>query len=221
MADPISLGTMAVGALGSAGSTISGALGPISSGMNILGGLTSAGGIAASGQAQTQMLQYQAAVANMNAQIAEQNANYAIQYGESQAQKYGLSSRQQFGQIVAGQAASGLDVSSGSAKQVQESQHLVSTMDLNQIRTNAAKTAYDYQVSAANYRAQAALNLMGAQNTQAATATNVASSLLGTAGSVSEKWLTASQYGLSSGGNLTTSADALRSYGGQAEWSAF
>ena len=63
--------------------------------------------------------------------------------------------RRKAGQIKAAQGASGVDVNSGSAKEVQTSQHLVSQMDLNTIREKAAKTAYDFSVQATNYENQA------------------------------------------------------------------
>jgi hypothetical protein len=153
------------------------------------------------------MYGYQAGVAELNSQIAQQNANYASQEGELQAAKYGIGARQQAGHIVAAQASSGLDVGSGSAKQVQESQHTVSTLDQNTIRMNAAKTAYNYETQAVQYGAQAKMDLLAKQNVEAATPLNVASSLVGGAGSVASKWLQGSQMGLWSGaGNAISSA---------------
>ena len=69
--------------------------------------------------------------------------------------KAGIAGAAQAGQIKAAQGASGVDVNSGSAKEVQTSQHLVSQMDLNTIREKAAKTAYDFSVQATNYENQA------------------------------------------------------------------
>lgn len=165
-------------------------------------GLTAAGGVVGAigsifgGQAQQKMYDYQAAIAKQNAQIAKQNSDYAIQKGEQQAQNYGLQAAQRQGQIVVAQAASGLDVNSGSAKQVQESQQKITSMDLEQIRSNAAKTAYDYDVQSVNFSSQAQLDVLAGENASAAGGIGAMSTLLGSAASVSSKWLQGRQVGL-------------------------
>ena len=58
--------------------------------------------------------------------IAKQNQKYALDIGEQQAEKAGIAGAAQAGRIKAAQGASGVDVNSGSAKEVQTSQHLVS-----------------------------------------------------------------------------------------------
>jgi hypothetical protein len=179
MADPVSAGVGAVGI-----------------GSSILGSLFGAAGAKQSATAQAGQLTYQAGIANLNAQIAQQNASYAELQGEETAGKYGMAARQTMGHIIANQGASGLDVNSGSAKEVQTAQHTISTIDQNQIRENAAKVAYDYETQAAAAKAQATLDTMGAKNVRAAGDINVASSLVGGAGSVATKWLQASNMGL-------------------------
>jgi hypothetical protein len=165
-------------------------------GTSILGGLFGAGSAKASAESSKKMGLYQAGVAMLNAKIAQQNADYAIVEGEQSTMRYGMSARQQAGQIVANQAASGLDVRSGSAKDVQDSQHLVSTMDMDQIRRNAAKTAYDYKVEAGKYTADALAAFSGAQDASKAGNINAATSLIGGASSVASKWLQGKQMGL-------------------------
>lgn len=168
-------------------------------------GLTAAGGVVGAigsilgGQSQQKMYNYQAAIAKQNSQIASQNADYSIQKGEQQAQSYGMQAAQRQGQIRASQGASGLDVNSGSAKQVQDSQRLVTSMDLDQIRSNAAKTAYDYDVQAVNFTDQGQLDTMAGANASAAGSIGAASTLLGSASSVSSKWLQGQQVGLFGG----------------------
>ena len=123
-------------------------------GTSVLGSLFGASGASASGAASSQMSQYQAGVALLNAKIAKQNADYAIMEGEQSAMKYGLGARQRKGEIVAAQSASGLDVTSGSARDVQISQDTVTRIDMDQIRRNAAKAAYDYSIEAVKYTAE-------------------------------------------------------------------
>lgn len=168
----------------------------IGMGASLLGGLGQASGAAMSGSSQAGAYLYQASVARMNQQIAEQNSQYALAQGEAEALKYGISARQTMGGIKAEQSASGLDVNSGSNKQVQTSQQTVSQMDMDMIRTNAAKVAYNYQVEAANAGASANMATLAATNTRAAANTNVMTSLLGTASSVADKWLAGQDKGL-------------------------
>jgi len=194
MADPVTLGTMAVSAIGSSGAAS--AAGAVGMGSSILGSLFKGIGAVQSGEAQSGQMKYQAGIALLNSQIMSQNSEYALNTGEQTAMRYGMKSGQQQGAIVAAQASSGVDVNSGSNKQVQESAKHVAQMDMTQIRADAAKTAYDYRVQSNNYRLQAGLYMMGAQNAEAAIPINVASSLVGGAESVSSKWMQGKSMGL-------------------------
>lgn len=185
-------------------STVGSTVGAIGIGSNILGGIFGASGAEAEGQAQQGMYNYQAGVAQINSQIAQQNADYAIQSGEQQAQQYGIQAAQQFGAIKSAQASSGIDVNSGSALQTQQSQKLVSNLDQDQIRSNAAKTAYDYNTQAVQFQNQAQLYTMAGTNAAAAGNINAVSSILGTVSSVSSKWLQGSTLGMSGSSNSSS-----------------
>lgn len=165
-------------------------------GANAAGGVLGAIGSEQSGEAQQGMYNYQAGVAQLNATIAKQNADYAINSGEQQAQSYGLQAGNRQGQIVASQSSSGLDVNSGSNKQVQESQKMVTNLDLTQIRSNANKTAYDFENQAVGFESQATLDTMAGKNAAEAGTIGAFSSILGSASSVSSKWLQGNQLGL-------------------------
>ena len=164
-------------------------------GSSIAGGIMNTVGGIMSGQANQQMYNYQAQMAQINAQIALQNRDYALQKGGIEAQNYGMKARQQAGQIKSAQAASGIDINSGSAKEVQESQHLVAMSDLDTIRSNAAKTAYDYTVQSTNFSNQAAVYTAAGQNASQAGWLNGIGSFVGMAGSVSNRWLQGQQMG--------------------------
>ena len=175
----------------------------LSMGTSVLGGILGASGANAQGSAASQMGMYQAGIAMQNAAIAKQNAEYESAQGEQSAAKYGMGARQRMGEIVTAQSASGLDVGSGSAKAVQDSQHLVSNMDMAQIRANAAKASFDYQVQAKSFEQQALLDIMGANNAKAASRTNALASIVGSASSVADKWLQASKVGMFGGSNIS------------------
>ena len=165
-------------------------------GSTIAGSLLGAQGAAQTGAANSQMYAYQAAIANLNQQIATQNQTFAVQTGDQQALSEGLKQSQQMGAIKAGQAASGFDIRSGSAAQVQASQQNINTIDTETIRSNAAKVAYGYQESGSVAGAQSQLYTSAASNAAQAGGINAAASILGGASSVSNMWLQGQQNGL-------------------------
>lgn len=171
-------------------------LGGAGLGFSLAGGILSAFGAEKSGQAQQQMYNYQAGVAQINAQIDKQNADYALNQGEQQAIQYGMKEREQFGQIRASQGASNIDVNSGSAARVQSSDRAVGAIDTTQIRSNAAKVAYDYDVKSTMDLNQATLDTMAGVNAKTSGDISAMSSVLGTVGSVSSKWLQGRQVGM-------------------------
>jgi len=171
-----------------------------SMGSSALGGIMGAIGAKKTAAAQADMYNYQAGVAQYNKQIAIQNENYSFASGEQEAGRYGMKAAQQAGQIRAQQGASGVDVNSGSAAAVQESQHTVAQIDMGTIRQNAARQAYGYAVEAQGQQFQSDLYGMAAKNVKAAGNINAISSLLSGASSVSSKWLQASQAGIFGGG---------------------
>lgn len=142
------------------------------------------------------MYQYQGGIARMNADIAAQNADYALHTGHAEAARYGLGARQRMGKIVAAQAASNIDVGRGSARDVQEGQAYVTRMDIDQIHANAARKAYGYRVEEANQRAKAEAYDTAADNSLLAMGLNMGSTLLSGSTSVASRWLQARQAGI-------------------------
>jgi len=172
------------------------AVGIIGMGASLAGGIMGAEGAQQTAAAQQQMYNYQAGVARINAQIDQQNREYALNVGEIQATQFGLKAAQQEGHIRSQQSASGFDVNSGSNLDIQTSQKKLDSMDMTQIRSNAAKTAYDFDVKATMDLNQSNLDVMAGQNAKAAGDINAMSSIIGSVGSVSSKWLQGSQTGM-------------------------
>lgn len=181
MADPLSLTAISLGA-------------------SALGGATSAVSSIMGGNSQAAQFQYQSGIAAQNALIAKQNANYATAAGEVSAQQSGMKTRFQLGQTTAQQGAGGLAVGSGSNQRVVDSEREVGTEDQALIRSNAAKQAYGYEVTAAQDTAQSQMYTQAASGAKTAGEIGAFGSILGTAGSVSSKWLQASQSGAFGGG---------------------
>ena len=172
------------------------AMGIVGIGASLAGGILGAQGAEQSAAATQSMYNYQAGVAKINAQIDQQNREYALNTGEIQATQFGLKAAQQEGHIRSQQSASNLDVNSGSNLDVQTSQKKLDSMDMTQIRSNAAKTAYDFDVKSTMDLNQSTLDVMAGQNAKTAGDIQAMTSIIGSVGSVSSKWMQGNQAGL-------------------------
>lgn len=148
------------------------------------------------GVSSSNMYGYQAGMARMKAQIAEQNADYASYAGGKEQERYGISAAQRYGKIVTAQGASNIDVGRGSTVDVQRSQRKITGMDSAQIGENAARRAYGFKVEAAGDRATAEAYDMASSNALIASGINMSSTLLTGATSVHSRWLQANQLGI-------------------------
>lgn len=184
-----------------------------SAGSAIMGAM----GAAQQGRAAAQQAQYQAQIARFNQQVALQNRDYQLAKGETEAQIFGRREAQRMGQIKARIGASGVDIGSGSPEDVLTSQRLLTSTDLQQIRANAARSAYGEEVKGVEAGAQATMYDTAASNIKSAIPFQVAGSLLSGAASVSSKWLQGQQSGMfggSSGSSSLYSGSASLPFGG-------
>ena len=165
-------------------------------GTTFLGSLTSAFGDLTQGQAEQKMYDYQAGVARMNAQIAEQNATTASNTGEFNAMLSGLRGAAAMGTMKSVQASHGLDIRSGSAKQVQQSQSTFNQLNQSAIRSDAAKTAFNFRNQAAADTAQAGADVVAGENARTASVIKAETSMIGGASSVSQQWLQGQKMGI-------------------------
>lgn len=179
----------AAASLGAAGITgasaaagASSALGTASLGLTAAGGLAGAVGQIQAGQAQAAADKYNATMARQNANVAKENATIAGQSGEAQAAIQQQKTRALVGSTKANQAASGIDVNTGSAVSVRTSEAELGGLDALTIRSNAAREAYGYRVQETNYKAQGELDEFAAKNAQEAGWVGGVSTLLGAAG---------------------------------------
>lgn len=163
------------------------------------GSLMSGFGALASGFSNKSMYDYQSGVAQLKSQIDQWNAESARQTGEVSSLSAGLQQGQQFGKIIAAQSASGLDIRSGSNKQVQDSTRQINQLDTDIIRSNAAKTAYGYETESVADQAQANVYSMAGNNSLAAGFMGLGTSIMGGISSVSNEWLQGNRVGLWNG----------------------
>jgi hypothetical protein len=163
--------------------------------IGVIGGVVSAIGAIQQGKAQADAANYQAQVARNNEIIALQQAAYTRQEGAAEAQRQDLKSKQVMGTQKAVLGASGVDVESGSALAVQQSQAELARLDALTVQSNAERKAWGFDVEAVNQKAQSQLHYMQAAQAKKAAALSAFSSILGSAGKFAGKW--------DSGGSLT------------------
>lgn len=161
------------------------ALAPV---LGILGAGVSAVGAIEGGHAQANAANYNAEVARNNATIANQNAEYSLAAGSEKATVEGLKGAETAGALKATQAASGIDVNTGSAVDVQRGQREKSVLDTATTMNNAELQAYGYRTQSTGFTAQAGLDEAEAEQAPIGAGLSAAGGLLGSASSLSFKW---------------------------------
>lgn len=114
------------------------------------------------GLGQIEAGQAQANASHYNAQVAFNNAAYASASGSAQAEAESLKNAQVGGLIKASQAANNIDVNSGSAVKVQQSQREAGNVDTATVENNALLTAYGYKQQGILQNQEAAQATLGA-----------------------------------------------------------
>ncbi len=162
--------------------------------------ITTVAGAGMSAYSQYQSAQYNAAVARNNQTIANQNAKIALQQGQQAEQAQRIKTGSMIGAIEAQQAASGVQTNSGSALNVRSSAAETGELDALTIRYNADLQAQNLKYQASQFGAQAALD-------ESQGMWGVASSILGGASSVSDKWLKYQDIGVFGGSETLMSGN--------------
>jgi hypothetical protein len=178
-----------------------GTMGAASVASTILGGALSGAGASASAGASADSFNFKAGIAKLNADINKQNAAWSLNQGAIKASNYGLKAGQEIAETKVVQAASGLDINSGSKEAVRDTQQDVAKFDQDTIRADAAHTAHGYEVKAAADSVEAEMNRTAGVNAGKAGKLNVLSSIIGTASSVASKWTQGNTLGMWSGGS--------------------
>ena len=178
MADPISM--IAIGSLAA----------------TVIGAGVSAYGAMAQGAAQKQMYDYQAQVAAYNAQVAQQQANIEQQAGEVRAQQAALRGEQERESEVTRIAAGGLDLGSGSAKNVLTSETEITQHDEAMTRYDSSQRAYALRVQGVQDTMQGQLDIAAGVGAEQAAAFTAGTSLLGGAQQFGDRAVKFSQAGI-------------------------
>ena len=125
---------------------------------------------------------YNAQIGDMNARIAEQRADDAIDRGRTEEQRKRQEVAKLKGAQVAAMAANGVDVSFGSPLDTIVDTAVLGELDALTVRSNAHREAYDYRVDAANKRAGASLSRMQGESARTGGYLNAAGTILTGAG---------------------------------------
>ena len=163
---------------------MSGGVAAVSLGMAAASTVMGAIGKSQEGAAQAGMANYQAQLARNNQQVAEWNAQRALQQGQVDEQNQRFKTASVLGSQRAALASQGGDVDSGSPLDIQADTARAGEYDAQAIRNNAALKAYGYRVQAANAGGEANLDDYKAASTMSALPFGVGSSLLGGLSSV-------------------------------------
>lgn len=153
------------------------------------GGILSAFGGMEASRGKASMYRYQAGVAQINERLAREDADYTRHVGEVEAQRAGMKQRFTEGTTKATQAARGIAIDRGSPTEVRESMRDVGLFDQALIRSSAARKAYGREIDATKAKLEAGMYREAADRTEDAGMMSMLGSLIGTAGSVSSKWL--------------------------------
>ncbi len=153
-----------------------------------VGAVTSAAGTLTQGAATSANARYQSQVAENNAIVAQQNANYAAAAGSQRAGVASLRNAARVGAVKAGQAASGIDVNTGSAVDVQKSERETGQLSALTEENNALLQAYGYRAAAVSDTAQA--QLLRGEAAQAPIGAGLAAGggLIGNASALGFRW---------------------------------
>lgn len=120
------------------------------------------------GNSQKALAEYEAQVAHNNAEIASKNEAKAYKAGAMEAQQQRTKMATLLGSQRAGYGASGVDVNTGSAREVQRSSQSLGYQDLLTIRENTRARANAFRQQGTDYLNRANMALMGGSNAQMA-----------------------------------------------------
>ena len=194
-------------------------------GMQGVGAVLGAIGAWASASAQKASLRAQADIADINAKIADGDAQATLAAGQREEQRSMLFTAGLKGTQRTRLAANGVDLGVGSAARVLTTTDVMGQIDANQIKANAVRQAWGHRIQATNHQNDALRSRANASAISPAMAATT--SLIGSAGQVASNWYAMNKVGNGSGSSpgLTTgdfsrmdrntpSGQALNSYWG-------
>jgi hypothetical protein len=150
----------------------------------ITGAVITAGGMVYQGQAQQAQAKYESKIANRNAELEERSRRDAIARGETEQRNHYRKLAQAMGEARVKSAAAGLDVSFGSAANLEQDIELIGYEDSATIAENVSKEVQGYDINAANYRSEAGAALARGKAAKTASYIGAAGTLLSSASQI-------------------------------------
>lgn len=141
--------------------------------------------------AQNAQAKYETKIANQNAELEERNRRDAISRGETQQMQHYRKLAQALGEARVKNSAAGLDVTFGSAANLESDIALIGYEDSATISENTTKEIKGYDINAANYRMQGKAAKMRGKAAKTASYFSAAGTLLGAAAQVAKPGPTA------------------------------
>lgn len=154
--------------------------------LSIIGAVVSAAGSMQKAQAEQDEARYRAKVAANNAKVAEWQAQSAEDKGTEEAMQVGRKQAELRGQQKSTLAANGLDLGSGSPAALVEQTDYYGLQDQRSAMQNGMDQAWGARAQRDNFTAESNMQRTKASNIDPGMAG--ATSLLGSAGNIADKW---------------------------------
>lgn len=164
----------------------SGFLGSTGGVLSVAGALSSAIGAYYSARSAKSSLKHQAKMNEINSQIAELGAKSAMLQGQRQEQAVRLGTAQMKSAQRTGFAARGVALDSGSVQNILNTTDYMGEVDALTVQRNTLQAAWGHRMSATNASNAALMNRADASGVSPFS--SVATSLLGSATSVADRW---------------------------------
>jgi hypothetical protein len=152
---------------------------PVTIGLTVAAVAVTAGGQIYAGDAAYKSAQYQAAVANRNADMADRSAQDANKRGEQEQLRHWRKVSQQLGDQRAKFAAAGLDLNFGTPADVVEDTMQMGYEDAFTIGENTKREVEGFDIEAANHRAGGKAAMMEGRAKRTAGYIGAAGTILG------------------------------------------
>ena len=127
-------------------------------------GLTQIGSSYAESRAIKAQSRYESQQLEFNSKLADIQARQVEQKGKEEATQYKTQVKQLIGRQRTALAAQGIDVSSGSALDLQTETAQLGALDALQIRTNAFREATGYRIQSIDYSSQAEMTRLAGKH---------------------------------------------------------
>lgn len=154
----------------------------------VIGSLMGAAGTVYSGIAANQAGKYQQRVAEMNAQIAEENSRRAIERSQIEQQDQDMLTRAELGSQEALQGASGLSITGGSQVLTRKAAAMLGRRDALNVRQQGELESYNFKTQAVSQRAEGEMARARGQSALIGSYLGATGSLISNAASFGNKY---------------------------------